>query len=290
VWTFNLSYAAAVSDVIGYFIAAQEQSGITAVALTPSSSASSASDVNNVIVPPSPASSYTIQTAPTISVNNGTICAGESFTIVATGAANYTYSSGSAVVSPATNTFYTVTGSSAGGCAAVNTVTSTVAVNALPVLSVSASQQTICAGQSAVLSASGANYYTWQPAGVSGSQATVRPTSSTNYTVDGKDINGCTSSMAIAVTVTTCVDVGVAEHVASIGTSVYPNPNNGSFTINYTGQSDLVLYNELGQEIYRIKDPGNKTSLTIAHLNPGVYYLSGKRQGTTFTEKVIVLK
>ena len=71
----------------------------------------------------------TVNSLPTVSVTSGSICAGSSYTMVASGATSYTYSSGSNVVSPSTNTSYTVIGSNSNGCA--NTAVSNVTVNSI---------------------------------------------------------------------------------------------------------------------------------------------------------------
>jgi hypothetical protein len=60
---------------------------------------------------------------PTITVNSGTVCVGNSFTITPSGANTYTYSSGNAIITPivAATTNYTVSGTNGNGC--VNTTT-----------------------------------------------------------------------------------------------------------------------------------------------------------------------
>ncbi|MBN8692464.1 MAG: T9SS type A sorting domain-containing protein [Bacteroidetes bacterium] len=59
-----------------------------------------------------------VNALPSVTVNSGSICSGFSFTMVPTGASTYSYSSGSAVVSPTATTAYTVTGTNAQGCSA----------------------------------------------------------------------------------------------------------------------------------------------------------------------------
>ena len=70
------------------------------------------------------------------------------------GATTYTYSSGSNVVSPLTNTSYSVTGTSALGCIGVSTAVSNVTVNTTPTITVNSG--VICTGQSFTMSPSGA--------------------------------------------------------------------------------------------------------------------------------------
>ncbi|MFN5182777.1 MAG: beta strand repeat-containing protein [Bacteroidota bacterium] len=60
---------------------------------------------------------------------------------------------------------------------------------------------TLCFGDSATLSASGASSYVWSPANINGSSVNVSPTSSTTYTVTGTDVNGCTDNDTISLTV-----------------------------------------------------------------------------------------
>ena len=131
-----------------------------------------------------------INAIPTVSVNSGAICAGTSFTMVGSGASTYTFSSGSAVVSPTTNSFYNVTGTSAAGCVSSNTAVSSVTVNSAPSVSIIGSS-VVCAGSSATLVASGANTYSWNT-GATSSSIAATPTANTTYTAMGTNtITGC---------------------------------------------------------------------------------------------------
>ncbi|MDI9342698.1 MAG: choice-of-anchor Q domain-containing protein, partial [Sediminibacterium sp.] len=92
---------------------------------------------------------------PVISVNSGSICSGNAFTIVPTGASTYTIQGGNNVVSPLTNSTYTVSGTSAAGCISSGFVTSSVTVNALPVISVNSGS--ICSGNTFTIVPTGAS-------------------------------------------------------------------------------------------------------------------------------------
>ena len=63
------------------------------------------------------------------------------------------------------------------------------------------SSTTICAGQTATLSASGMTSYNWQPGNVSGATITANPIATTVYTVTGTDAGGCTKVKTVTVTV-----------------------------------------------------------------------------------------
>ena len=59
----------------------------------------------------------TVNPNPTLSINNGTICSGETFTINPIGANSFTIEGGSAIVNPSVNSTYTVIGANAStGC------------------------------------------------------------------------------------------------------------------------------------------------------------------------------
>lgn len=70
-----------------------------------------------------------VNPTPTISVSNATICIGDSYSITPSGASTYTYSSGSAVVSPTVNSSYSIIGTSSLGCVSSNTAVCSLIVN-----------------------------------------------------------------------------------------------------------------------------------------------------------------
>lgn len=121
--------------------------------------------------------------SPTLTVQSGSaiICLGNSVTLNVSGALIYSWSTGSSassvVVSPQQTTIYTVTGTAA-GCTSSQTIQ--VAVFA-PQLTVSA-PTLICKGNSATLTASGANTYTWTN-GMQVPVIVVSPSNTTTYTV-----------------------------------------------------------------------------------------------------------
>jgi gliding motility-associated-like protein len=153
-------------------------------------------------------STVTVNPLPVISVNSPTICIGGNATLTASGATSYTWtptatlSSGtgtSVTATPAATTTYTVTGTT-GTC--TGTATATVTVVPQPVISVNS--QTICAGSSATLTASGATSYTWTPAATlssgTGTSVTATPATTTTYTVIGTT-GTCSGTTTATVTV-----------------------------------------------------------------------------------------
>lgn len=71
---------------------------------------------------------------------------------------------------------------------------------------------------------------------------------------------------------------GIAEEATASHLSVYPNPNNGQFIVNYNTNSNkpckLSVFNMYGQEVYRNSFTGNfQRQLSIGELGSGVYQL-----------------
>ncbi len=182
----------------------------------------------------SSAKSVTISTiaSPTVSISNGTICSGNSFTISPTGATSYTYSGGSAIVSPTSTSIYSVTGSN-GTCS--QTKTMTVVVNNIPVIS--ASNGTICSGASFNLNPTGASTYT-----ISGGSATVSPTTTTSYTINGTSAQGCVSQSAFVATVNVSATPIITASNGTIcaGSSFTINPS-GATSYTYSGGGSAVV-------------------------------------------------
>ncbi|MEO5644701.1 MAG: PKD domain-containing protein [Bacteroidia bacterium] len=155
----------------------------------------------------------------TVSAASASICTGSSATLTGSGAATYTWMPGSlsgtsVTVSPVATTTYTVTGSTGPGC--TNTATLTVTVNPLPSVSATTSNATICNGNTASITASGASTYTWMPGSLTGTTITDAPSVTTTYTVTGTDVNGCTNSATQLITVTTTPTVTATTTAATI--------------------------------------------------------------------------
>lgn len=68
-------------------------------------------------------------------------------------------------------------------------------------LTATAAPASVCPGQQATISASGAATYSWQPTGGLQASFTDNPTQSTTYTVTGTSATGCTSTAEVTVNV-----------------------------------------------------------------------------------------
>lgn len=144
----------------------------------------------------------TVIVTPTVTVNNltGPVCDGASIVLQANGATTYTWAPGgsttaSNTVTPPVTTTYTVIGASS-GCTGTATIVATV----FPLPPVTVNSPTICMGDTGFLTATGATTYTWST-GSTAANISVTPTVTTQYTVSGTDMNGCTAASTSTVTV-----------------------------------------------------------------------------------------
>src|SRR3990172_3621138 len=164
------------------------------------------------------------------------ICLGESATLTATvsnGAAPYTYlwSTGATtdtlIVSPTITTTYSVVASDA-FCS--DTAYVTVVVDSLPTISITSSNDSICEGDSVVLIATtGGLTYVWSTGATTNPISDV-PSSTTTYTVTGKDVSGC------ANTATTTVTVNPIPNITSISSN---SPVCSGQTLSLTAGTDI---------------------------------------------------
>jgi hypothetical protein len=168
--------------------------------------------------------SITVSALPAISISGpSAVCIGSSVSLNANGAATYTWSNGSNAagisVSPTVSTTYTLSGTAANTCS--NSAVRSITVNPLPVVAVSG-PTLICKGNTATLTASGANSYAWNTSS-NNATVSVSPASTTLYTVNGTDLNGCSKAASFTLSVAPCTGIESLGHEAT-GISLYPNP------------------------------------------------------------------
>jgi gliding motility-associated-like protein len=148
-------------------------------------------------------SNVTLTILPLPAVNAGTdveVCENGSITLTATGANSYIWSplitNGTAFNQPVGTVTYTVTGTDGNNCQ--NTDQVDVTVHPFPVVN-AGNDLSICPGDAATLNASGAETYVWNFGVVDG--VPFNPATTQTYTVTGTDINGCTDTDQLVVTV-----------------------------------------------------------------------------------------
>lgn len=134
-------------------------------------------------------------------------------------------------------------------------------VNA-PTMNVSANTTSICAGEQVVLTATGADTYTWMPSGNTGNSSTEMPTNTGNIYVIGSNLaSGCTTTLSqmiyvnpspnvLAYAATASVCSGSPANLTAFGAISYTwstGANNSNITVNPTSASS---YTVLGENAY----------------------------------------
>lgn len=224
---------------------------------------------------------------PTITVNSGSVCFGSTFTLVPSGATTYTFSGGTAIISPSVSTSYSVTGSSTDGCKS-NLAVASITVIALPQVTVTSSNKIICAGETVTLTASGASSYVWGTLANIPS-IVVSPGASNQYVATGTDNNGCANSFTFSQNVSPCTGSTSDYELASLGVKVYPNPSTGFFTISTDKTAEIALVNMLGQIIQtHSATESNNFRVSISELTVGVYFIIGSAGNLPIKQKIIV--
>jgi len=137
-----------------------------------------------------------------------------------------------------------------------STTTQNVIVNPGPTVTTSA-DITICSNGSAVISANGANAYTWDNGLGVGASHTVSPTITTTYNVIGIDAQGCAGTSSVTVTVS---GVGPDLLMSSVDALCFGTQ---------TGQASVVATGS-GSFTYSWSPTGGSAS-TATNLFPGNY-------------------
>ncbi len=178
---------------------------------------------------------------PTVVANPGTLCAGQSTTLTASGGNTYVWSNGqsgaSIVVTPAATNTFSVTATDSNGCEGIASVT--VTVNPLPVPSATANPSLICAGESTMLSASGGDTYLWNT-GDTGTSVQVSPATTTLYSVTVTSL-GCSAVTSVNVLVNPLPTAFADPDTICVGESAVLSASGGDLYQWNTGQSGNMI-------------------------------------------------
>jgi len=233
--------------------------------------------------------------APTVAVNSATICAGTPANLTATGATTYSWSTGatsaSIAVTPTALTVYTITGTT-GSC--TNVKTATVSVNALPTLTLASSSNTACTASTGGVnltltgSPSGGVYSGPGVVGTTFSTQTIAGTYTATYSYTNAT-TGCSNTINTSIIVSVCTGVSVMN-VLDGELSVYPNPNNGLFTIqaNFEENFDVTVYNNIGQVVKQNQGLKGNNQIDMIGFASGIYNIVVNVNGNYKTIKMVI--
>jgi hypothetical protein len=144
-----------------------------------------------------------------------------------------------------------------GTCAAAYSATASVNASTPPTVTLNASSTTICAGTTFTLTAtSTAVAYTWLPALLVGNPVTFTATATDTYTCIASDINGCSDTATITITVISNPTVTTSETPATC---------NGTGTVSATASGGNPPYMYLW-------NPGSYTSAVVPSATPNQTY------------------
>ena len=221
----------------------------------------------------------------TASASSSAICIGDSVTLFGSGATTYTWSNGvtnGLAFNPVETTSYSLIGSDSNGCQ--DTTSIIISVFPLPDVTANSSASVVCLGQSVTLSGSGAASYSWSNSIVNAESFV--PTMTTTYFVTGTDLNNCSNTDSITITIDLCNGISDINENLFL---VYPNPSDDFVTIQI-GSNLLNLNYIISNNEGKIMLNGTlnliDTKIDLSGLKPGVYLFCF---GEDYYEKIKLL-
>jgi hypothetical protein len=218
---------------------------------------------------------------------NDTVCEGTQITLNGIGGSGYSWTSGITDGVPFTPTFsYTtiLSGTDSFGCEA--NIEVDIVVNYNPVVDLGpdivtgASFVTLDAGNT------GASYL-WNDNGLLTTQ-TIFVNNNGTYYVEVTDGNGCVGTDTINVV----FSFAGLNDLDDIEMTLYPNPNNGIFTLELSemprGKVELRLVDELGQVLYANQLQNQTQSFDFSYLRAATYYLQLITTNGSITKTFII--
>ena len=229
----------------------------------------------------SSAVAVTVVTSPTATITTGgplSFCQGEKVLLTASSGAGYGYQwyRNNTLINGATQTTYTANTSgnytvttSLGTCSKTSVATIVTALP-LPVIAINPDSSVIEKFHTQTLTASGASAYNWtgQPDLISSTANTsvVEPLTSTTYTIEGTDNNGCKGSATAKVIV-----IGCGDAINIISTVYSPSRTIVKWTNPQGTNGDSIQYRQSGSPEWTSVFT-NSTEFEINGLTPGADY------------------
>jgi len=237
----------------------------------------------------------TVNALPTLTVtaSNYTVCAGTAITLSVSGTAtSYTWSTNATTTTisptPSVTTTYTVTGIGANSCK--TNITQAITVNPMPDTSLTRSSYNF-------IMTANATPATYQWVLCSPSYQIISGATSQSYSVIPPG-----GYYAVIITQNNCTDTSscyLSDHFAGIATyssnnqiEIYPNPNNGMFSIvtNTNQTMQCSMYDVNGKLVLSQTIQNGKADIDASQLSEGVYSISLIGTQGTINKKLVIVR
>ena len=190
---------------------------------------------------------------------------------------------------------YIVVVTNVNGC--MGSDSAVVTINSNPTVTASASSVVVCVADAIVTLTGTPTGGVWSGPGVNGLlfSPTAAGVGLQSAVYSYTDVNGCEGMDSVSIQVNACV--GLAENILANGVSVYPNPNNGNFTLGVSANVDelvIKITDIQGRVVYASVDnkvnAGFVKQISLDSQPSGMYLMQILANGEQQTKKISVQK
>ncbi|HTF05524.1 MAG TPA: T9SS type A sorting domain-containing protein [Bacteroidia bacterium] len=240
----------------------------------------------------------TINTVPTVALGSDITQCGGTVTLDAQNAGSiYLWNEGTTtqtLVASSSGT-YSVVVTDANGCSSSDEIA--VTINTIPTVTGSAPSGTVCVADGASPLTGTPSGGTWAGPGVMGSMFDpgMAGLGTHQLIYDYTDANGCSASDTISIFVDVCT--GIETPVSNGMFDVYPNPNSGTFSVQFVAPATnvvITITDLAGRTVYTSNTTdvaaGTMIPVELTGVSNGVYMMEVRSGENTATQKVMISK